>query len=52
MFIAVKPHILPGVMKEVAEFVTEEHLLVSVANMVTNKQIEDIVGECTGNTGP
>eukprot|EP00116_Pleurobrachia_bachei_P015046 sb/3475308/ len=45
VFLAVKPHILPGVLKEVAEFVTEDHLLVSVANMVTNKQIEDIVGE-------
>ena len=45
VFLAVKPHILPGVLEQVAGGVTEEKLLVSVVNSTTNKQIEDLVGK-------
>merc|ERR1719204_12708 len=40
VFLSVKPHILPGVLKQVAGTVTEEKLLISVVNMTTNKEIE------------
>merc|ERR1712176_359323 len=45
VFLSVKPHILPGVLKQVAVSVTEDKLLVSVVNMTTNKEIEDLVGK-------
>jgi len=45
VFLAVKPHILPGVLEQVAVSVTEDKLLVSVVNMTTNQQIEDLVGK-------
>ena len=45
IFLAVKPHILPGVLKQIAEVVTEEKLLVSVVNGTTNKEIEGLVGK-------
>ena len=45
VFLAVKPHILPGVLEQVAGAVTKEKLLVSVVNSTTNKQIEDLVGK-------
>lgn len=44
VFLAVKPHILPSVLKEVASFVREDMLLISVVNATTSKQIEDYVG--------
>ena len=44
IFLAVKPHILPGVLKEIADRVSTQHLLISVVNMTTNKEIENLVG--------
>ena len=45
VFIAVKPHILPGVLKQIAPLLTPDHLVISVANMVTNQQMEEIIGK-------
>ena len=47
--LAVKPHILPGVLECIKNKVTEKHLLISVVNMTTNKEIEDMIGRyCHG----
>ena len=44
MFLAVKPHILPAVLAQVAPFLTPDHLLISVVNATTNEQIEAMCG--------
>ena len=47
--LAVKPHILPVVLESIKSKVTEKHLLISVVNMTTNKEIEDMIGRyCHG----
>eukprot|EP00116_Pleurobrachia_bachei_P012540 sb/3472802/ len=44
VFLAVKPHILPGVLKEVAEFVTEDHLLLCVAGINRIRKYWSLIG--------
>ena len=46
VFLSVVPKVLPHVLKEVSNCVTEDQLLISVVCSTTNKQIEDMIGEC------
>ncbi|XP_048403620.1 pyrroline-5-carboxylate reductase 3 isoform X2 [Stegostoma tigrinum] len=42
LFLSVKPSLLPGVLKEIAPFVTPAHLIVSVAAGVTIETLEKV----------
>lgn len=42
---ATKPHVLPGVLAEVAPMVTTEHILVSVAAGVPLSTLEEVSGQ-------
>merc|ERR1711871_547378 len=42
--IAVKPHFMPGVLKDLAQMITSDHLIVSVAAGCTIEFIQSYVG--------
>ncbi|KAJ8377038.1 hypothetical protein SKAU_G00076180 [Synaphobranchus kaupii] len=43
VFLAVKPHLLPVVLREIADLVTREHVIVSVAAGVTIATVEELL---------
>ena len=44
IFIAVKPHMVEPVLKEVTPIVTDENLFVSIAAGITLKTLEEVLG--------
>ncbi|XP_030075783.1 pyrroline-5-carboxylate reductase 3 [Microcaecilia unicolor] len=40
VFLATKPHVLPGVLKEISSAVTKEHIIISVAASITLQTLE------------
>lgn len=46
VFVAVKPHLVPVVLNEIAQHVTDRHIIVSVAAGVTLSTLEEVSTEC------
>ncbi|GBO08990.1 hypothetical protein AVEN_16129-1 [Araneus ventricosus] len=42
LILAVKPPVIPKVLKDVSEFITPQHLVISVAMGITTRQIEKV----------
>lgn len=42
IFLAVKPHLVPAILREVAPHITREHVVVSVAAGVTIATLEEV----------
>lgn len=42
VFVAVKPHLIPPVLNEISQHVTDRHIIVSVAAGVTLATIEEV----------
>ncbi|CAL1270351.1 unnamed protein product [Larinioides sclopetarius] len=45
LILAVKPPVIPKVLKDVSEFITPQHLVISVAMGITTRQIEKVKRE-------
>nr|XP_033789311.1 pyrroline-5-carboxylate reductase 3 isoform X4 [Geotrypetes seraphini] len=42
VFLATKPHVLPGVLKDISDAVTKEHIIISVAAGITLETLEKV----------